>query len=81
LGYLVHTQLYSPSKAATIKKTKKKKPNKPLQDKSNTNKTTQFNTRPDIQHTVDKIIGYGELAQKIRFSITYADRLWVMSRS
>jgi len=48
-----YTQLYSPSKAATIKKTKKKKQNKPMQDKSNT-RTTQFNTGPDIQHTVDK---------------------------
>jgi len=59
---LPHTQLYSPSKAATIKKTnktKKKKRNKPLQDKSNT-------TRPhnsilglifSIQLTND-IIGY-----------------------
>jgi len=37
--HCIHTQLYSPSKAATIKKpnkTKKKKRNKPLQDKSNT---------------------------------------------
>jgi len=36
---VIHTQLYSPSKAATIKKTnktKKKKRNKPFQDKSNT---------------------------------------------
>jgi len=38
-----------------------------LQDKSN---TTRQHNRPDIQHTVDNDnIGYGELAQKIRFSI------------
>jgi len=74
---ITHTQLYSPSKAATIKnKTKKKKRNKPLQDKSNT--TGQhisiligliFSTQ-----STNDIIGYGELAQKIRYSITYAHR-------
>jgi len=44
-GRRTHTQLYSPSKAATIKKTnktKKKKRNKTLQDKSNT--TRQHNS-------------------------------------
>jgi len=75
----VYTQLYSPSKAATIKtnKTKKKKRNKPLQDKSNT--TGQhisilgliFSTQ-----STNDIIGYGELAQKIRLSITYAHHLF-----
>ena len=43
-----------------------------MQGKSN---TTRQHNRPDIQHTVDNDnIGYGELAQKIRFSITYAHR-------
>jgi len=76
LGHRHHTQLYLPSNAATIKKTnktKKKKRNKPLQDKSNT--TRQHNSILGLifsTQSTNDIIGYGELAQKIRFSITYA---------
>ena len=60
------------SKAATIKK---KKRNKPLQDKSNT--TGQHNSILGLifsTQSTNDIIGYGELAQKIRFSITDAHR-------
>jgi len=56
-------------------KTKKKKRNKPLQDKSN--RTGQHNSILGLifsTQSTNDIIGYGELAQKIRFSITYAHR-------
>jgi len=78
LSRSIYTQLYSPSKAATIKKTnktKKKKRNKPLQDKSNT--TGQHNSILGLifsTQSTNDIIGYGEHAQKIKFSITYAHR-------
>ena len=72
-----YTQLYSPSKAATIKKQtkQKKKRNKPLQDKSST--TGQHNSILCLifsTQSTNDIIGFGELAQKIRFSITCAHR-------
>jgi len=55
------------------KKTKKKKRNKTLQNKSNT--TGQHNSILGLifsTQSTNDIIGYGELEQKIRFSITYA---------
>ena len=72
-----HTTLFAIKSSNNKKtnKTKKKKRNKTLQDKSNT-------TRQHISilglifstQSTNDIIGYGELAQKIRFSITYAHR-------
>jgi len=73
---VTHTTLFA-IKGSNNKKTNKtkKKRNKPLQDKSNT--TRQHNSILGLifstQSTYD-IIGYGEYAQKIRFSITYAHR-------
>jgi len=56
-------------------KTKKKKRNKTLQDKSNT--TRQHNSILGLifsTQSTNDIIGYGQLVQEIRFSITYAHR-------
>ena len=67
-------RLYA-ERAPITNKTKKKKRNKPLQDKSNT--TGQHNSILRMifsTQSTNDIIGYGELAQKIRFSITYAHR-------
>jgi len=72
--YQSHTTLFA-IKGSNNKKTKKKKRNKPLQDKSNT--TGQHNSILGLifsTQSTNDIIGYGELAQKIRFSITYAHR-------
>ena len=46
-----HTQLYSPSKAATIKKRTKQRKRSEIKHCKMSN--TIINTRPDIQHTVD----------------------------
>jgi len=69
-----HTNLFV-LKGSNNKKTKKKKRNKPLQDKSNT--TGQHNSILGLifsTQSTNDIIGYVELAQKIRFSVTYAHR-------
>jgi len=71
---LTHATLFA-IKGSNNKKTKKKKRNKPSQDKSNT--TGQHNSILGLifsTQSTNDIIGYGELAQKIRFSITYAQR-------
>ena len=73
----IHTTLFAikGSNNKKTNKTKKKKQNKPLQDKSNT--TGQHNSILGLifsTQSTNNIIGYGELAQKIRFSITYAHR-------
>jgi len=70
-----HTTLFAikGSNNKKTNKTKKKKRNKPLQDKSNT--TGQHDSILGLifsTQSTNDIIGYGELAQKIRFSITYA---------
>ena len=67
-----HTTLFAikGSNDKKTNKTKKKKRNKPLQDKSNT--TRQHNSILGLifsTQSTNDIIGYGELAQKIRFSI------------
>ena len=50
-----HTQIYSSSKAATIKKTKQRKRSEINHCKiSQTQQDNTIITRPDIQHTVDK---------------------------
>jgi len=53
----IHTQLYSPSKAATIKKQTKQRKRSEI-NHCKISQTQQDNTfqyyRPDIQHTVDK---------------------------
>ena len=75
-----HTTLFAikdsnNKKCKKTNKTKKKKRNKPLQDKSNT--TGQHNSILGLifsTQSTNDIIGYGELAQKIKFSITYTHR-------
>ena len=79
LGHTWYTQLYSPSNAWTIKKQtkqRKNKPNKTLQNKSNTTAHQHSSILGLIFSTqsTNDIIGYGHLAQKSRCSITYRHR-------
>jgi len=77
VSIFTHTQLYSPSKAATIKKQTKQRKRSEINHCKISQTTGQhisilgliFSTQ-----STNDIIGYGELAQKIRFSITYAHR-------
>jgi len=63
----LHTTLFVIKGSNNKKQTKQRKSSK-IKHCKISQKTTH-NTRPDIQHTVENdIIGYGELAQKIRFS-------------
>ena len=74
-NFIRHQRQQQLKKYKKTNKTKKKKRNKPLQDKSNT--TGQHNSILGLifsTQSTNDIIGYGELAQKIKFSITYTHR-------